>query len=155
MLANFVLRILELNCSQSRRHKKTNMKICFQVLSSSTQRQNWSFHAVERTRTTANVKRWKMHVQSVHKCPLFFIRLLNMQICEVLVAFCRRACLMGSLRFDDGNVTSNQWFDWLNEEKQLCCTCGTLCGTIFWRSLPNDDVKFWCWRYDHNASSQQ
>ena len=28
-----------------------------------------------------------MHVQSVQKCTMFFIRLLNMQISEVLVAF--------------------------------------------------------------------
>ena len=53
--------------------------------------------------------------------------------------------LLASLRFDDGNVndnTTNQWFDWLNKEKQSCCTCGTLFGAMFWRSLPNDDVKF-------------
>ena len=23
----------------------------------------------------------------------------------------------------------------------MCCTCGTLCGAIFWRSLRNDDVE--------------
>ena len=31
-----------------------------------------------------------------------------------------RAVIIGSLRFDDGNVNdnvTNQWFDWLNEEK--------------------------------------
>ena len=59
---------------------------------------------------------------------------------------------LGSLRFDDGNVNdnaTNQWFHWLNEEKWSCCTCGTLFGAMFWRSLPNDDVKFsylWFWR---------
>ena len=53
--------------------------------------------------------------------------------------------LLGSLRFDDGNVNdnaTNQWFDWLNKEKQSCCTWGTLSGAMFCRSLPNDDVKF-------------
>ena len=53
--------------------------------------------------------------------------------------------LLGSLRFDDGNVNdnaTNQWFHWLNEEKWSCCPCGTLFGAMFWRSLPNDDVKF-------------
>ena len=51
---------------------------------------------------------------------------------------------IGSLRFDDGTVNdvTNQWFDWLNEEKYSCCTCGTLFGPKAWRSLPNDDVKF-------------
>ena len=35
----------------------------------------------------------------------------------------------GSLRNDDGNSNvnaTNQWFDWLNEEKKSCCTCDTL-----------------------------
>ena len=51
---------------------------------------------------------------------------------------------------------TNQWFDWLNEEKQSCCTCGTLFTGMFWRSLPNDDVKLWSfWGSDDNASSQQ
>ena len=33
---------------------------------------------------------------------------------------------------------------WLVECGRIigCCTCGTLFGAIFWRSLPNDDVKF-------------
>ena len=33
---------------------------------------------------------------------------------------------------------------WLVECGKIiaCCTCGTLFGAIFWRSLPNDDVKF-------------
>ena len=51
----------------------------------------------------------------------------------------------GNLRFDDGKVNdnaTNHWFDWLNKEKQSCCTCGTLVGAMLWRSLPNDDVKF-------------
>ena len=58
-----------------------------------------------------------------------------------------RRCLCGvsgiaSLRFDGSNVNgnaTNQWFDWLNEEKYSCCT---LFGAMFWRSLPNHDVKF-------------
>ena len=64
----------------------------------------------------------------------------------------REPIRLGNLSFDDGNINdnaTNQWFDWLNEEKQSCCTCGTLFGAMFWRSLPNDDVKFsylWFWR---------
>ena len=30
----------------------------------------------------------------------------------------------------------------LNDEKQSCCTCGTLFSTIFWRSMPNNHVEF-------------
>ena len=33
------------------------------------------------------------------------------------------------------------WFDWLNEKK-ACCTCDTLFAANFWRSMPNDVVKF-------------
>ena len=69
---------------------------------------------------------------------------VNPSFCLSFV-FCLPRFLVGSLRFDDGNVNdnaTNQWFDWLNEEKQSCCTCGTLFAAMFWRSLPNDDVKF-------------
>ena len=53
--------------------------------------------------------------------------------------------ILGNLRFDYGNINNNatnQLFDWLNEEKLSCGTCGTLFGAMFWRSPPNDDVKF-------------
>ena len=53
--------------------------------------------------------------------------------------------LLGSLRFDDGNVNdnaTNQWFDWLNEEYNRAARAARLFGTLFWRSLPNDGVKF-------------
>ena len=52
--------------------------------------------------------------------------------------------------FDDGNGNENaknQWFNWLNEVQQSCCTCSKLSSVIFWRSLPNDDVKFSHWRF--------
>ena len=52
----------------------------------------------------------------------------------------RRHGVIRELRFDDGNVNdnaTNQWFHWLNEEKWSCCSCGTLFGAMFWRSLPN------------------
>ena len=50
-----------------------------------------------------------------------------------------------NLRFDDDNVNdnaTNPWFDRLHEEKWSCCTYSTLFGAMFWRSLPNADVKF-------------
>ena len=52
--------------------------------------------------------------------------------------------MIGILRNDDfkaNDNAKNQIFDWLNE-KQSCCTCGTLFDAIFWRSLPNDDEEF-------------
>ena len=58
------------------------MKIC-QVLMSSTQLQNMSFHVVERTRTA--VKYTKMKNSRV-KPPKLRFSFLNMQISEVLVA---------------------------------------------------------------------
>ena len=53
--------------------------------------------------------------------------------------------VLGSLRNDDvsGNDSAtNQWFDWLSEQKKWCYTCGTLFYAIFRRCLLNDDVKF-------------
>ena len=35
-----------------------------------------------------------------------------------------------------------KWSDWINEETQSCCTCGTHFSSILWRSLPNNNVKF-------------
>lgn len=49
-----------------------------------------------------------------------------------------------AIRNDDGNgnvKATNQLFDWLNEEKESCCTCGTLLGAFFGLSLPNDGEK--------------
>ena len=44
----------------------------------------------------------------------------------------------------------HKWMIWLVEwVKKSCCSCGTLFGAMFRRSLPNNDVKFSClmlWR---------
>ena len=100
MLANFVLRILELNWNQRGRDKKTNLKICLQVLTSSTQRQNWSFHVVERTRTTTIFK-WKMYVQSLqttvfHSC-FKYANLLGS-------CYVRRPACLSSLKSDSWHI---------------------------------------------------
>ena len=58
---------------------------------------------------------------------------------------CCRYQGVGGLGNDDGNVSdnaTNQCFDWLNEEKLSCCTCGMLSAENFPRTLSNDDVKF-------------
>ena len=85
MLANFVVSILELNWNQRCTDKKTNLKICIQVLTSSTQRQNWSFHVAERARATVKCKKKFNNARVKPAKVLLSIHLLNMQICEVLV----------------------------------------------------------------------
>ena len=56
-LENCVLTILELNWKQRLGHKKTKLNICHHMLTSSTQLQNWSFHVVERTRTSTKCEK--------------------------------------------------------------------------------------------------
>ena len=52
-LSKCVLTILELHWKQSFRDKKTKLNICHNMLTSSAQLQNRSFHVVERTKTPA------------------------------------------------------------------------------------------------------
>ena len=51
MLEKCVVTILELNWNQRLGHKKTKLNMCHDMLTSSIQLQNRSFHVVERTRT--------------------------------------------------------------------------------------------------------
>ena len=62
--------------------------------------------------------------------------------------------VLGSLTNDKDNVT-NQIHDWLNEEKQSCCTCSTLFGAIFRQSLPNEDVRVSNFRFRRQRKLQQ
>jgi len=55
-LENCVLAILELNSKQRLGHK-TKLNICYYMLTSSTQLQNWSFNVVERTRTSTKCEK--------------------------------------------------------------------------------------------------
>ena len=65
-----VLSILELNWNQRFREKKEKLKICGQVLTSSTQEQNRLFHVAERTRT--GVKCTKMKNARAQPAKLVF-----------------------------------------------------------------------------------
>ena len=68
--------------------RSTCLQFVFKCSRRRHKRQNWSFHAVERTGTTAKcTKNEKKNASAKRAKVLFFIRLLNMQICEVLVAF--------------------------------------------------------------------
>ena len=80
-LAKCVTSIMALNWYQ-RFIEKTKVKICGQVLTSSTQRQNRSFVVFGRTRTAMKCTERKIHVQSVYN---YCFSLLNMQICDVIV----------------------------------------------------------------------
>ena len=86
MLAECVLSIPEFNWNQ-RFRDKTTLKICRQVLASSTQRQNRSFHVGGQTRTAMKCARMK-NAHAKRAKVLGFFSLLNMQICDVLVS-CR------------------------------------------------------------------
>jgi len=50
---------------------------------------------------------------------------------------------IGSFSKDNGNDNARKlWSDWLNEEKYLCCMCGTHFGTIFLCGPPSDNMKY-------------
>ena len=93
MLEKCVLTILELNWNQRLGHKKTNLNICHHMLTSSTQLQNWSFHVVERTRTSAKCQKMKNARAKRAKILFFIVKYAN------LWGFCcrRRRCCLSSL----------------------------------------------------------
>ena len=59
MFEKCVRTILELNWNQRLGHKKKKLNICHHMLTSSTHLQNWSFHVVERTRTSTKCQKMK------------------------------------------------------------------------------------------------
>ena len=59
LLEKCVLTILKLNWNQRLGHKKTKLNVCHHMLTSSTQLQNWSFHVIERTRTSTKCQKMK------------------------------------------------------------------------------------------------
>ena len=90
MLEKRVPTILELNWNQRLGHKKTNFNICHHMLTSSTQLQNWSFHVVERTRTSSKCQKMKNARAKRAKILFFIVKYAN------LWGFCcrrRRGCL--------------------------------------------------------------
>ena len=59
MLEKCLLYVLELIWNQRLGHKKTKLNICHDMLTSSTQLPNKSFHVVERTRTSSKCQKMK------------------------------------------------------------------------------------------------
>ena len=100
MLEKCVLTVLELNWNKRLGYKKTKLNICHHMLTSSTQLQNWSFHVVERTRTSSKCQKMKYASGKRAKILFSIVKYAN------LWGFCcrpRRGCL--SLRLQKREVT--------------------------------------------------
>ena len=94
MLEKCVLTILELNWNPHLGHKKIKLNICHHMLASSRQLQNWSFHVVERTRTSTKCQKMKNARAKRARMLFFFVKYAN------LWGFCcrrRRGCLSSLL----------------------------------------------------------
>ena len=78
MLAKCVLSTMELNWNQRFTDKNTKLKICRQVLTSSTQQQNSSFYVVERTRTVLKCTKMKDARAKRAKLLFFIVKYENL-----------------------------------------------------------------------------
>ena len=115
---------------------KTKLNICHHMLTSSTQLQNWSFHVVERTRTSTKCQKLKYARAKRAKILFFIVKYAN------LWGFCclrRRGCL-SSLLAGEGKVSP--WFNSLFA--QLCqlisafgWNCKVHCLPQTWKTLPS------------------
>ena len=90
MFEKCVLTILELKWNQRLGHKKTKLNICHHdMLTSSTQLQNRSFHVIERSRTSSKCQKTKNTRAKRAKILFFIVKYAN------LWGFCcrrRRGC---------------------------------------------------------------
>ena len=105
MLEKCVVTILELNWNQRLGNKKTKLNICHHMLTSSTQLQNWSFHVVERTRTSSKCQTMKNARAKRAKILFFFVKYEN------LWDFCcrrRRGCLSSLFALTMGERSKRQ-----------------------------------------------
>ena len=86
-------------------HKKTKLNICDHALASSTQLQNWSFHVVERTRTSTKCQEMKNARAKRAKILFFIVKYAN------LWGFCcrrRRGFLSSRLTIVDNESCSEK-----------------------------------------------
>ena len=103
MIEKCVLTILELNWNQRLGHKKTKLNICHHMLTSSTQLQNKSFHALERTRTSSKCQKMENARAKRAKVLLFIIKYANSW------CFCcrrHRGCLSSLIIFNVSCATN-------------------------------------------------
>ena len=113
MLEKCALTILELNWSQRLGKKKTKINICHDMLTSSTQLQNRSFHVVERTRTSSKCQKMKNARAKRAKILFFIVKYAN------LWGFChrsRRACLRSLITSQLGSEMGKRH---LNKSKKV------------------------------------
>ena len=78
MLVKWVLTILELNWNKRLGHEKTKLSICHHTFTSSTHLQNWSFHVVERTRTSSKCQKMKNARAKRAKILSFIVKYANL-----------------------------------------------------------------------------
>ena len=145
MLEKCVLAILKLNWNQRLGHKWTKLNICHPMLTSSTHLKNWSFHVVERTRTSSRCQKMKNARAKRARILFFIVKYAN------LWGFCcrrRRGCLSSlieSLRSTTRRQRQRHKFCIFNEAKQKVCTTLTclfhFC-TFLSRSRQICDVKW-------------
>ena len=119
MLEKCVLTILELNWNQCLAHKKTKLNICHRALTSSTQLQNWSFHVVERTRTSTKCQKIKNAHAKRAKILFFIVKYAN------IWGFCcrrRRGCLSSPIftSFIHGCIQLHSIF---HKSRRKGCAC--------------------------------
>ena len=125
MLEKCVLTILESSWNQHLGHKKTKLNICHHALTSSTQLQNWSFHVVERTRTSTKCKKMKNARAKRAKILFFIVKYAN------LWSFCcrrRRGCLSSLILVISRRRKNENVYKMSNIEK---CTCKACTNTVF------------------------
>ena len=95
MLEKCVVKILELNWNQRLGHKKAKLNICHHMLTPSTQLQNWSFHVVERTRSS---KCQKMKNARAKRAKILFF-IVKYGTCGGFCCRRRRGCLSSLISF--------------------------------------------------------
>ena len=99
-------------------HKKTNLNICHHMLTSSTYLQNWSFHVVERTRTSSKCQKLKNARAKRAKILFFIVKYAS------LWSFCcrrRRGCLSSLIihrRAEMWNFSSSVQLDVRSERER-------------------------------------
>ena len=106
MIEKCVVTILELNWNQRLGHKKTKLNLCHHMLTSSTQRQNRSFHVVERTRTSSRCQKMKNARAKRAKMLFFIVKYAN------LWGFCcrrRHGCLSSLITAKELIIVTKNW----------------------------------------------
>ena len=118
------------NWNQRLGHTKTKINICHHMLTSSTQRQNRSFHVAERTRTSSKCQKMKYARAKRAKILFFIVKYAN------LSGFCcrrRRGCLSSLIdhrgrqnvvRTKKWHTRRSHWCSFYFDRSQMTSKCG-------------------------------